>query len=296
MTTIKSHSVGNGDMFYIDHSSDNFTIIDCCLNDDDDDTILDEIAELDANSGIARFISTHPDEDHLRGLARLDDRINILNFYCVKNDATKEDESDSFIRYCKLRDSTKAFYIEKDCSRRWMNQSSDARSSSGITILWPDRDNEHFKEALEDANAGGSPNNISAVIQYMRKGMKRAVALWMGDLETDFMTNIESALNLSKVCLLFAPHHGRASGKVPATMLEKLSPQIVIIGEAPSEHLDYYEGFDTITQNSAGDLVFECHDDEIDIFSSLDYEVDFLLDKGRSLAGHYYVGTLRSLA
>jgi hypothetical protein len=41
MSVIKSHSVGNGDMFYIDHNSDNFTIIDCCLRDDDDETILD---------------------------------------------------------------------------------------------------------------------------------------------------------------------------------------------------------------------------------------------------------------
>jgi len=28
MSTIKSFAVGNGDMFYIDHGSDNFTMID----------------------------------------------------------------------------------------------------------------------------------------------------------------------------------------------------------------------------------------------------------------------------
>ena len=181
MSVIKSHSVGNGDMFYVDHNSDNFTVIDCCLN--DNDAILDEIARLDKRSGITRFISTHPDEDHLRGLRRLDDRIKIVNFYCVQNDATKDDETDSFLRYCELRDSTKAFYIEKGCSRRWMNRSSDARSSSGINILWPDRSNTHFQDALKDANAGNSPNNISAIVEYSKEGMKRAVAVWMGDLE-----------------------------------------------------------------------------------------------------------------
>ncbi|CAM4346215.1 hypothetical protein COEX109129_19890 [Corallococcus exiguus] len=31
MSIIKSFSVGNGDMFYIKHNSDNFTIIDCNL-------------------------------------------------------------------------------------------------------------------------------------------------------------------------------------------------------------------------------------------------------------------------
>ena len=34
MSIIKSFSAGNGDMFYINHNSDNFTTIDCCYEDD----------------------------------------------------------------------------------------------------------------------------------------------------------------------------------------------------------------------------------------------------------------------
>ena len=34
MSTIKSFSVGYGDMFFINHGSDNFTIIDCYLDDE----------------------------------------------------------------------------------------------------------------------------------------------------------------------------------------------------------------------------------------------------------------------
>jgi hypothetical protein len=30
MSIVKSFSVGDGDMFYIKHNSDNFTTIDCC--------------------------------------------------------------------------------------------------------------------------------------------------------------------------------------------------------------------------------------------------------------------------
>ncbi|WP_240675867.1 MBL fold metallo-hydrolase [Ammoniphilus sp. CFH 90114] len=96
MSIIKSFSVGNGDMFYIYHNSDNFTIIDCCLSDENKEKIVDEIlAELN-NKIIKRFISPHPDEDHLCGLEYLDDRIGIINFYCVENEATKEDESLDF--------------------------------------------------------------------------------------------------------------------------------------------------------------------------------------------------------
>ena len=37
MSIIKSYSVGNGDMFYIKHGTDNFSIIDCCLYNDKKD-------------------------------------------------------------------------------------------------------------------------------------------------------------------------------------------------------------------------------------------------------------------
>ena len=75
MSTIKSYSVGNGDMFYIDHNSDNFTIIDCCLSSENEEAILAEIDYLKSQKGITRFISTHPDDDHIRGLELLDARI-----------------------------------------------------------------------------------------------------------------------------------------------------------------------------------------------------------------------------
>ena len=290
MSRIKSFSVGNGDTFYIDHNSDNFTIIDCYLHGDNGDSILNEVASLSRRKGISRFISTHPDEDHIHGLTKLDDRINILNFYCVKNDATKSDESDDFKRYRKLRDSDKAFYIFKGCTRRWMNQYNDERGSAGINILWPDLKNENFKDALKGASEGKSPNNISAIIKYSRQD--GVTVLWMGDLETAFMESIEGDLNLSKVDILFVPHHGRESGKVPASILDKLDPQIIVIGEAPSKHLNYYSDYDTITQNSAGDIVFECETGKVHIFTSEDYEVGFLENEGKSLSGFYYLGTL----
>jgi len=68
MSIIKSFSVGNGDTSYIEHNSDNFTIIDCNLNDENKERIIDEIKEKSSRKGISRFINTHPDEDHFGGL------------------------------------------------------------------------------------------------------------------------------------------------------------------------------------------------------------------------------------
>lgn len=290
MSEIKSFSVGNGDMFYIKHNSDNFTIIDCCLNNDNEKAILDEVACLSGAKGITRFISTHPDDDHIRGLDLLDDKIKILNFYCVKNETVKEDETDSFTRYCELRQSDKAFNISKGCARRWMNTGGEGRGTSGINILWPDTNNKAFKDALIAAAVGESPNNISPIIKYALQG--GATALWMGDLETEFMEAIEDAVDLPAIDILFPPHHGRDSGAIPYSMLEKLSPRIVVIGEAPSEYLNYYEGYNTITQNSAGDILFECISRKVHVFTSMLYTVDFLDDEGCERDGWNYVGTL----
>lgn len=290
MSQIRSYSVGEGDMFYINHGSDNFTIIDCCLDDDTGEHILAQVSALAKKKGIKRFISTHPDEDHLKGLIALDKKIGIVNFYCVKNAATKSDQSDDFIKYREFRDSEKAFHIFKGCNRKWMNQSDEVRKTSGIQILWPNTANEDFKNALKDAADGKSPNNISAVIKYSLEG--EATFLWMGDLETTFMEAIEADIELPKVDILFAPHHGRDSGRVPDSMLKKMQPKVIIVGEAPSEYLHYYPDYNTITQNSAGDIHFECNEGKVHIFTSNDYEVDFLDDENWSLNGFHYIGTL----
>ena len=74
-----------------------------------------------------------------------DDRFDILNFYVVKNKATKSDETKDFARYKSLRDnSKKAFYLERGCQRKWMNQSDETCHPAGINIHWPILTSETF--------------------------------------------------------------------------------------------------------------------------------------------------------
>ncbi len=269
MSKVKSFSVGNGDMFYIRHNSDNFTTIDCCLTDDVKDDILDEIETESSGKGIKRFISTHPDDDHIRGLVEYDDKFGILNFYRVDNDTTKKGtETDDFKRYKKLRDdSKKSFELKKGCKRKWMNESDDERDGAGLYCLWPIIDNDLYKEALETAADGGSPNNISPAIKYL---VGKFSFLWMGDMETDMQEEFDKKVTNTHTTIVFAPHHGRKSGHIPSSLMDKLTPKLVIVGEAPSDELDYYSGYDTITQNTAGDILFETNGDYLDIFVSED--------------------------
>jgi beta-lactamase superfamily II metal-dependent hydrolase len=290
MSIVKSLSVGNGDMFYIKHNTDSFTVIDCNINDSNKKRIVDELIKESSGKGITRFISTHPDGDHFGGIVYLNSRMPIVNFYCVKNKATKDDETDDYTKYCELRDSDKAFYIEKGSSRKWLNSADDTRKGAGVSILWPVTNNEFYKEALQIAADGGSPNNISAIIKY---GVQDSVTvLWLGDLETEFMEDIKDDIVLPKVHILFAPHHGRKTGKVPSSWLEEMKPDLIIIGEADSEYLHYYQGYDTITQNSAGDVTLDIDDKKVHIYVSSDtYSVDYLDNENKS-AYDNYIGTL----
>ena len=280
-------------MFYIRHGSDSFSIIDCCLPDERKEEILDEVANHRADKGICRFISTHPDQDHMSGLASYDDRFGIVNFYVVDNKATKGQETADFRRYKNLRDDTeKVFHMKRDCRRKWLNDSDGTRRSAGITIRWPIPTNEHFRDALKQAEGGGSPNNISPIIRYsLTHG---ASVMWMGDLETDFMAQIKGDITPEPSHVLFAPHHGRKSGRVPEDWLNEINPTIIVVGEAPSSDLTYYDDWATITQNSAGDIVFECLTGKTHVFvSKSTYSVDFLQkDQGvGNRHGCHYIGT-----
>jgi len=277
-------------MFYILHGGDSFTMIDCNLTAENSDDIIAELKDVSKKKVVRRFICTHPDEDHFKGIEKLDAQLPIANFYCVKNKAQKSDLTDSFLHYCALRDGGKAFYLEKGVKRKWLNEGGAERGSSGIQILWPDTSNENFKDALRKCDAGESFNNVSCVLRYSVNG--GASFMWLGDLETEFMESIVDDIELTKTTVVFASHHGRASGKIPDSWLEKIDPQIIVIGQAPSRHLDYYTGYNIITQNRAGHITMDCVGGMLDIYvTNENYERDYLEDLGKSRFPGY-IGSL----
>jgi hypothetical protein len=163
---------------------------------------------------------------------------------------------------------------------------------SRIEVLWPNTKNKHFVAALAACDAGETYNNTSAVLRYsITDG---ASFMWLGDLETAFMEDITNDIDLTKTTVVFASHHGRKSGKIPDTWLEKLDPQIVVIGEAPSRHLNYYTGYNKVTQNSAGDITMDCVENKVHFYvSESEYKNTALSDEGKEDAhGGTYVGSI----
>ena len=263
MSIVKSYSFPEGDirgdMFYIKHGSNNFTVIDCFLKDGRGENcrkeeIVNEI-KRESEGRICRFISTHPDKDHICGLDYLDQEWPILNFYAVENSTPADSEDLSLSKYHQLK-KEKNFRIRQGISRYWLNQADDRNGGSGIHFQWPITSNEKFEETLTNVGKGESPNNISCVFTYSLENS--ATYMWMGDLETDMQQEYYDTCkgNIPKVDILFQPHHGRKSGSIPSDLLDALNPQLIIIGNAPSKHIDYGDARQTITQNSAGDIMF----------------------------------------
>lgn len=297
MSRVKSFSVGDGDMYYIKHNSDNFTVIDCCLylKDGVKDSIIDEITMESFGRGITRFISTHPDDDHISGLVDYDKKMPILNFYCTKNETKKTETTEDFERYCELRDGDKSYYLEKDCKRRWMNQSDAERGSAGLSCYWPITSNVKYIDALLSAKDKKSPNNISPAIRY---GVGDFSFLWMGDMETDMQKEMASCVVIPATTVVFAPHHGRKSGHMPSELMNMLSPKLIVVGEASSEDLDYYKGYNTITQNTAGDILFVNTSDYVDVFvSNKNYsKTDGMTNNSghETVSRMYYLGSIKA--
>ena len=274
MSIVKSFSFPEGeirgDMFYIQHITKNFTVIDCYLKDGNGancrkDELIEEIVEK-SDGRICRFISTHPDNDHILGIESLDERWGILNFYAVANNIPEDKDDASLMKYIQLK-KDKNFAISRGITRKWLNESDDTNNSSGLKFEWPLLSNEKFNKALEDVSKGESPNNISCILTYSIQG--GAKYMWMGDMETDMQQEYYDCYKgkIPHVNILFQPHHGRKSGSVPAELLNALNPQLIIIGNAPSEYIDYGDSRQTITQNQAGDIIFENEGKEIHVYT-----------------------------
>ena len=109
MSVVKSFSFPKGeirgDTFYIKHGVNSFTVIDCYLlansankENNRQKEIIDEIVEQ-SEGRVRRFISTHPDKDHIAGIEELLRRWSTTNFYAVKNDIPADKNDPSLSKY-----------------------------------------------------------------------------------------------------------------------------------------------------------------------------------------------------
>lgn len=276
MSLIHFLNVMEGDCTLIEHPSGRNTLIDICYGRKDQISKFNRNCNNQKNypvnsvdylkniniSTIFRFILSHPDMDHMDGLNNLCNNFSICNFWDIDNnkilttfDDTKYKKED-WDCYQNIRNGKKikVLNLYSGTHGEYFNESNDElKTGDGLYILSP------TKELVEQAKKNNNYNDCSYVILYKVDGFK---IIFSGDSEEKTWDYIlENYSNeVSKIDVLFAPHHGRKTGGND-NYLDVLKPKLTLFGNARSEYLDYQSwnnrGFLHITNNEAGNIILE---------------------------------------
>ena len=181
---------------------------------------------------IFRFVLTHPDLDHMRGLKRLHNNVGFVNFWdtshtkptpSYRSDADRED----WEFYQQLRKGDKARKYTRGNSHYAFGVDEYGRiGGDNIEILSP------TPELVRSCNTAGKSNDLSLVLRVFHAG--KSVIL-PGDAENDAWNNMISYYGESlKSDFLKASHHGRDSGySLDAVKLIKPLLTFVSVGRKP---------------------------------------------------------------
>jgi beta-lactamase superfamily II metal-dependent hydrolase len=277
MARIHFLNVGHGDCTVIEHNSGRLTVIDINNGQDLDETSADEIAEsynarfdltvgtllgekrasvlaskgydipltnpvefLTANypgQPIFRYVQTHPDLDHMRGISRMGAaRIEILNFWDTTHAKVPEfgkwaGDKEDWAEYQRLRagSNPKVFRHERAAKGVFWNQDQSGGTGDGIHILSP------TAALTESVNQSANPNwnNLSYVLMLIVDGVRIVLG---GDAEEAAWEDIHKTYGANLRCnILKASHHGRDSGYHQPSVAA-MSPEyaIVSVGKKPA--------------------------------------------------------------
>lgn len=193
---------------------------------------IDYLDSLLNGRSIFRYIQTHPDLDHMRGLTTLSDRFSILNFWDTdnnkvitdfKNDSDKEDW-ETYQNLRKSSSSPKSLIMNRGERRPYFHSYDEG--GDDIEILSP------TSELTDTANKTNNHNNHSYILRVRYKDID---ILLPGDAESAVWDSVvaEYGENLS-TSVLKASHHGRDSGYHDHAV-SHISPQytIVSVGKKP---------------------------------------------------------------
>lgn len=237
---------------------------------------------------IFRFILTHPDCDHLTGLARLNDevkshRLNIYNFWHIQSiktvDGFKSDqEKASWQVYQEWKGKDFSRSYVKGTRKMYFNLDSGGQPhGDGIYILSPDQ------VLLDDAKMRYPQkpdiyNNASYILMLIH-GEARVVlggdafgsegSTSPADKPQDtaspnawqHLLNTTKAESLAKITMLKASHHGLESGFHP-NAVKLMDPRVTIISEGSKKEQDAQHRYpnETLSTRFYGTIVADIHE------------------------------------
>ena len=250
-------------------------------------------------SSLFRFISTHPDMDHLDGFNRLASEISIENFWDSGVRKSKPDfegshyKEEDWDRYVKFRDGKENEATRVSClagSRfKYANKDDEGTSGDGLYILAPNQ------KLVDDANSTGDFNDCSYVILYRSSGGNIIIPGDAHDKTWKYiLENHEDDIKNCK--FLLAPHHGRKSNR-DYSFLDTMKPTLTLFGCTPSEHLAYsawnYRKLVYVTQNQCGNMVLQTKGERLDVYIENEkFAKEVYSDTSQNELGYFYICTL----
>lgn len=206
-----------------------------------------------------RYIQTHPDLDHMRGLRRLSEEIGFINFWDTANRkvvTSYRSDADRLDWQFYRGQQTRKLYTRGDSYYAFGKEESGLLGGDNIEILSPNT------EIVGACNTADSYNDISMVIRVHHAG--RSV-LFPGDVEDMAWENlVETYGNRLKSDFLKASHHGRDSGyHMEAIRLIAPVMTFVSVGQKPStDASSKYRNFCNRVASTRyyGDIELHIHD------------------------------------
>jgi competence protein ComEC len=210
-----------------------------------------------------RFIQTHPDLDHMRGLKRLHDTIGFDNFWDTahakptpnfQSDADKTDWT--FYQQIRSGSAAKNYLRGMQCFAFAMNEDGSPGGDL-IEILSP------TGSLIDTCNDAGKSNDLSFVLRVWHAGKS---VLLPGDIEKAGWDDLFSSFGaLLKSDIMHASHHGRESGyHLPSLKLVNPFTIVVSVGRKPdSDATKLYRAqcSNVFSTRHYGNLELRIHDD-----------------------------------
>jgi competence protein ComEC len=191
---------------------------------------IDFLQRTYPGKSLFRFILTHPDLDHMRGLKRLHEAIGFTNFWDTshtkptpdfRSDADRED----WEFYQSIRPTAKN-YKRGDALLAFGRDENGVPGGDDIEILSP------TPALVTSCNRAGKSNDLSIVLRLRHAGRSFLLA---GDAEAEAWDDMVAHYGTQlKSDYLKASHHGRDSG-YHLDALKHIAPRItfVSVGRKP---------------------------------------------------------------
>lgn len=195
---------------------------------------------------VFRYVQTHPDLDHMRGLSALANEFEILNFWDTANekeitDFSCESDKEDWTTYQALRKSStspKALIFNQGDRQEYFH--SYAEGGDDIEILAP------TGALTSSANQKENHNNHSYVLRLSYAGVD---VLLPGDAEADVWDALVAAYGKRlSATVLKASHHGRDSG-FHADAVKLISPEYTIVSVGKKPKTDASNKYRTNSKN-----------------------------------------------